>query len=77
LEIKQIQLVKQMKTHAYNSCLQTTDALDKSQLKLRCNTKDYVVFNWQCVAFKPSRRLIENIFRTHARNFQSQENITR
>ena len=50
------------KTHAYNACLQTLDALKKSKLKLRCTTTEYIVYMWQFVAFKPSRQLIENIF---------------
>ena len=34
------------------------------------------MFDWQCVTFKPSSRLIENMCWTHALKVQVQENIT-
>ena len=41
-----------------------------------CIRKSVKTNCWQCVTFKPSRRLIENVCWTYALSLQSQENIT-
>jgi len=43
-----------------------------------CNVTQnkYLIFNWQSVTFKPSRRLIEDMCWTHALNVQRRKNVT-